>query len=466
VNSLGFLEVELGAEIASVRPIDLDQDGTLELAVTMAGDPLVAGLFDPGTFSWLDGPRILPTGVADWEVRTSDNGDSYDYYFVLNNSLFRLESRTQAVDSLWKFGYTPRSITVWGTDTNGEPVISALGDSTYSISGNGKFLRIHSLLSGATLAQLPGGDSKPRLAEGLPMAGENSMAIHYSRATFDSTPWVGRNHYYQWIYFVDEKWNVWKQMALPGWSTLSGPPADLWEIKHFDLCQASDAIGVTISWIVESSQPRIRTEIQPMYGACALDLSQEWSLSYWQRNLYAGMAIFDFDQVGGPEVILPLGNGTGWQRRNAETGVVLDVIPGLPPVALQSHSLFHSGQSDLFYINGSTLFIYKPDINTGVFDSPEVPQETAEAVTITAYPNPFNDAAVLTWVNMTSAASLTIHNILGQTIRTFDEFDLSGKSTLTWDGLDGRGRPVASGVYFARLATRDQVATAKLVMLR
>ena len=45
--------------------------------------------------------------------------------------------------------------------------------------------------------------------------------------------------------------------------------------------------------------------------------------------------------------------------------------------------------------------------------------------------------------------------------------DLDGTlGTASWDGLDASGRPVASGVYFARLTGHAQADQAKIVLVR
>jgi hypothetical protein len=35
-----------------------------------------------------------------------------------------------------------------------------------------------------------------------------------------------------------------------------------------------------------------------------------------------------------------------------------------------------------------------------------------------------------------------------------------------WDGLDGRGAGVSSGIYFCRLKTDDEELTSRIVLLR
>jgi hypothetical protein len=44
--------------------------------------------------------------------------------------------------------------------------------------------------------------------------------------------------------------------------------------------------------------------------------------------------------------------------------------------------------------------------------------------------------------------------------------DSSGQYTIRWDGRDGAGKPVASGVYFLRLEAPDFLQIKRIVVLR
>ncbi|MCG8605218.1 T9SS type A sorting domain-containing protein, partial [bacterium] len=84
------------------------------------------------------------------------------------------------------------------------------------------------------------------------------------------------------------------------------------------------------------------------------------------------------------------------------------------------------------------------------------------------YPNPFNPETTIQYrLNMAGAVSLQIFNLLGQEIRTLiEEKQTAGVHSVTWDGLDNAGHPVASGVYVYRLTTATAGATRKLVLIR
>ena len=84
------------------------------------------------------------------------------------------------------------------------------------------------------------------------------------------------------------------------------------------------------------------------------------------------------------------------------------------------------------------------------------------------YPNPFNALTVLPFEVSTSGQTrLIIYNAIGERVRTLvDGTRVSGSHLVTWDGRDDEGRPTASGMYVARLASGSHVQTRKLMLLR
>ena len=89
------------------------------------------------------------------------------------------------------------------------------------------------------------------------------------------------------------------------------------------------------------------------------------------------------------------------------------------------------------------------------------------------YPNPFNPE---TWIPYRLAedanVTLTIYDSSGQVIRTLDvghriasAYENRSKA-IYWDGRNGLGERVASGVYFYTLTTGDFSATRRMVILK
>jgi len=84
------------------------------------------------------------------------------------------------------------------------------------------------------------------------------------------------------------------------------------------------------------------------------------------------------------------------------------------------------------------------------------------------YPNPFNPATTIRYyVDRYSEVRIDVYNVLGQCVRNLlDEYRTAGYYTITWDGMDGFGNRVASGIYFYNLVADDMTASKKMLLLR
>jgi hypothetical protein len=84
------------------------------------------------------------------------------------------------------------------------------------------------------------------------------------------------------------------------------------------------------------------------------------------------------------------------------------------------------------------------------------------------YPNPFNSATTLRFALPQSRdVELAVYNLAGQQVATLVQgWRQAGVYTVRWDGRDGSGRALASGVYLYRLEAGNEVQTRKLVLLQ
>lgn len=89
------------------------------------------------------------------------------------------------------------------------------------------------------------------------------------------------------------------------------------------------------------------------------------------------------------------------------------------------------------------------------------------------YPNPFNPQTTIQYEiggddpGMQVHATLKIYNILGQQVRTLVDEDKSpGIYKVVWDGRDGSGDRVSSGVYLYRLTMGEYSETKKMVLMK
>jgi len=84
------------------------------------------------------------------------------------------------------------------------------------------------------------------------------------------------------------------------------------------------------------------------------------------------------------------------------------------------------------------------------------------------FPNPFNPETVIEFnLPEASQVSLNVYNILGQVVRTLVDEELpAGPHSVTWDGKNGQGSEVASGVYFYRIKAGNFESTERMTLLR
>jgi hypothetical protein len=84
------------------------------------------------------------------------------------------------------------------------------------------------------------------------------------------------------------------------------------------------------------------------------------------------------------------------------------------------------------------------------------------------YPNPFNPTTTLRFdLPEVSDITLTIYNMLGQKVRTFNYQNTSaGYHSVKWNATNDYGDPVGAGVYLYQLRANQYVKTRKMVLLK
>jgi hypothetical protein len=87
---------------------------------------------------------------------------------------------------------------------------------------------------------------------------------------------------------------------------------------------------------------------------------------------------------------------------------------------------------------------------------------------VNVYPNPFAGAASINWQLVADGrVDLAVYDASGRLVRTLASGShRAGEHTAVWNGADDAGRPVARGVYFVRLATRDRTVNVKTILTR
>jgi C1A family cysteine protease/outer membrane protein assembly factor BamB len=84
------------------------------------------------------------------------------------------------------------------------------------------------------------------------------------------------------------------------------------------------------------------------------------------------------------------------------------------------------------------------------------------------YPNPFNPETIIRYsLGQACDVRLVIYNVLGQKVAiVVDGHRSAGNHEVVWKGIDLRGHPVSSGLYFYRLQSGEFSETRKMILLR
>ncbi|MBM3278922.1 MAG: hypothetical protein FJY95_12700 [Candidatus Handelsmanbacteria bacterium] len=88
------------------------------------------------------------------------------------------------------------------------------------------------------------------------------------------------------------------------------------------------------------------------------------------------------------------------------------------------------------------------------------------------YPNPFNPSTTIPYTvplgtRGTAPVAVEIYDLLGQRVKTLVEEGMKpGYYRAVWDGLDGAGQGVASGVYFCWVRVGEQVQVRKMALVK
>ena len=84
------------------------------------------------------------------------------------------------------------------------------------------------------------------------------------------------------------------------------------------------------------------------------------------------------------------------------------------------------------------------------------------------YPNPFNPSTTIPFsLDADGHVELSVYDAAGRLIRILESGHFTaGMHETRWDGVSGRGRSAASGVYFLRMVSGGRASTRKIVLLR
>jgi len=143
---------------------------------------------------------------------------------------------------------------------------------------------------------------------------------------------------------------------------------------------------------------------------------------------------------------------------------VFELFPMLPGATVK-FSVVATDGIDTVKVTGDDRVVY---VNRYAYLSIAVEGIPLEFALHENYPNPFNPTTTLRFdLPEVSDITLTIYNMLGQKVRTFDYQNTSaGYHSVTWDATNDLGQQVGAGVYLYQLQTKNFVKTRKMVLLK
>ncbi len=155
---------------------------------------------------------------------------------------------------------------------------------------------------------------------------------------------------------------------------------------------------------------------------------------------------------------------------NCRTGELVDSIP--MPSCLTAWSFFETGDDptvlNLVARCGSMVDVFQFNTPTAVKDEHSEPVLPSNFSLSQNYPNPFNNSTVISFTNThRQHLTLRVFNVLGQEVATLYDADTpTGDYRFSWNGLDNRKKPQASGVYFAELQSEEGSRRIKMVLVK
>lgn len=127
--------------------------------------------------------------------------------------------------------------------------------------------------------------------------------------------------------------------------------------------------------------------------------------------------------------------------------------------------LAFSGAGHYIYFGYIALLV--SDIPSAIEDGPSLAPDQ-QGLLGQNYPNPFNPSTAIEFaLERPKAVGLSVYSLDGNLISSMINANLAaGPHKVSWDGLDGQGRKVASGVYVYRLQIGNVIETRKMTLIR
>jgi len=166
----------------------------------------------------------------------------------------------------------------------------------------------------------------------------------------------------------------------------------------------------------------------------------------------------------------------GFAPAGVNAGVLVGLPLGSPKIGVWNYGAAQEADllSDLAYVNIHTTMFPGGEIRgqiinlagpTGVTS----PLESADAgLELRAFPNPVRGESMALYYRSQTGAPVRIQvvDVQGRVVRELETSVAGANGIVAWDTRDDAGRPVATGVYFARVISGAATTTGRVVVLR
>jgi hypothetical protein len=471
---------------------DYDEDGDLDLAVAVLGDPstpqydkIYENLGDSlsSTPVWVSGDLDNSFDLA-WGDMDGDGdldlavgcGESYSGV-PQKSKVYRNDDGVITPSAVWRTGSLDYTLDIgWGdVDNDGDLDLlcaNEFGPNKLYRNDGGVLDSIPAWQSGDTWnsLQLDLGDVDGdgfldlAVANNGQLGGPSNVVVYRNLGgTFESTPsWISAGparQYYSAVAFGDCDHDGDLDLASGGWwepvvvfenlgSALENVPSFSWKFAN----QQKGLVVESVLWgdMDNSGSVTVLGETKDGNGvAKTFYLDEEpvrevLDVRVGGSSLPYGSYCFDLDE--------------GW--------VALASAPpaGSGVVAID---YVYSERLDLVVTNWdpddeNLLFLHQ--VATGIAGL--VP--TSPLLVLPSRPNPFNPRTTIP-IRIGEAGRVTagVYDVSGRLVRILYEGSTgAGDLDLVWDGTDGSSRPVPSGVYFTRVRAGDRTETGKMLLVR
>lgn len=173
------------------------------------------------------------------------------------------------------------------------------------------------------------------------------------------------------------------------------------------------------------------------------------------NTIYAGTGA-KFMETNGNGVFRSTDNGASWEPMNSGLSSPLILSMLLDPAS-----------TNTIYAGTMGGGIYKTTVETGVETIENSPPEDAPFL-LSNFPNPFNATTRITFqIPAAGHVTLDIVDISGRLITTLiDEQLQAGHHRIVWDGTNGNGIKVGTGLYFVHLHAGELRETRKITLMK